>query len=78
MPSKYCPKCGRVTSTNGTPNFCAWGCGSLASEPLLPNYDKWDERLKMIEEIKQNYKPEPGPELITEEIKPGAFQIKLF
>lgn len=76
MSSKYCPKCGRVTSTNGVPNFCAWGCGSLASEPILPDYNKWDERLKVIEEIKRNYKPEP--ELKTEEIKPGAFQIKLF
>lgn len=76
MSSKYCPKCGRVTSTNGVPNFCAWGCGSLASEPILPDYNKWDERLKFIEELKQNRKPEA--ELKTEEIKPGAFQIKLF
>lgn len=76
MSSKYCPKCGRVTSTNGVPNFCAWGCGSLASEPILPDYNKWDERLKFIEELKQNRNPEA--KLKTEEIKPGAFQIKLF
>jgi hypothetical protein len=76
MPSKFCRKCGRVTSASFIPNFCAWGCGSLESEPLLPDYDKWDERLKMIEELKQNRAPEP--ELITEEIKPGAFQVKLF
>lgn len=76
MTSKYCPKCGRVTSTNGMPNFCAWGCGSLANEPILPDYDKWDERLKMIEDIKRNRRPEPV--LKTEKIKPGAYQIKLF
>ena len=76
MSSKYCPKCGRVTSINGVPNFCAWGCGSLASEPILPDYGKWDERLKMIEEIKRNYKPEPEPKM--EKIESGAFQVKLF
>lgn len=76
MSSKYCPKCGRVTSTNGVPNFCAWGCGSLSLEPILPGYDKPDERLKMIEEIKRNYKAET--KLKTEEIKHGAIQIKLF
>lgn len=37
MPSKWCPKCGRITSVTGSPNFCAWGCGSLADEPLLPH-----------------------------------------
>lgn len=76
MSSKYGPKCGRVTSTNGVPNFCAWGCGSLAAEPILPGYDKWNERLEMIEKIKQNHKTES--DLKVEEIKPGAFQIKLF
>lgn len=51
-----------------------WGCGSLADEPVLPGYDKMDEREKMIQQIKENRK---NP-LKTEEIKPGAFQIKLF
>lgn len=74
MASKYCPKCGRVNSTNGIPKFCMWGCGSLADEPVLPGYDKMDERDKMIQQIKENYKNR----LKMEEIKPGAFQIKLF
>lgn len=74
MTSKFCPKCGRVTSTNGTPNFCAWGCGFLGDEPILPGYDKPEERDKMIQEIKENYKRR----IKTEEIEPGAFQIKLF
>ena len=41
MPSKWCPKCGRITSVAGSLNFCAWGCGSLADEPLLPPYSEW-------------------------------------
>ncbi len=38
MVSKWCPKCGRIvtTSRHTYPNFCPWGCGSLADEPELP------------------------------------------
>lgn len=76
MASKYCPRCGRIASTNSIPNYCPWGCGSLKDEPILPDYKNWDERLKMIEDLKAKY--EAKPLLKMEEIKPGAFQIKLF
>lgn len=77
MGSKYCAKCGRVTSTNGVPNYCAWGCGSLKEQILLPDYSHWEERLKVIEELKAKYK-ETEIIFISEEIKPNRVQLKLF
>lgn len=37
MPSKYCPHCGRIISSNNIPNYCVWGCGSLKDQPLIPS-----------------------------------------
>lgn len=43
MPSKYCPRCGRINSvTKFEPKYCMWGCGSLEDEPLLPHYTEWE------------------------------------
>lgn len=52
MPSKICPDCGkRVTVGGMLPKFCAWGCGSLEDEPVVPeltvkDLEKELERLK--------------------------------
>ena len=91
MPSKYCPKCGRITSTNGYPNFCAWGCGSLEDEPLLPPYNEWPaggyyELCKIaqqdFEKRRKLKEPEPEPEvqpiLKGEDIGRGRIQLSLF
>ncbi len=43
MPSKYCPKCGRINSSNSIPLYCMWGCGSLEQEPTLPEYENWPQ-----------------------------------
>lgn len=82
MVSKYCPRCGRITSTSGVPNFCMWGCGSLADEPLLPDYDKWPPggyyemckiAQKEYEERQKQKQPPPGVE-----IEPDKIQMRLF
>lgn len=50
MTSKYCPKCGRIVTVAGKspPNYCAWGCGSLANQPVLPEFTTWEERQKVL------------------------------
>ena len=75
MVSKYCPKCGQITSTSFYPNYCGNGCGSLADEPVLPDYDEWPAggyyemckiAQKQYEERQKQKQPPPVVEQITE------------
>ena len=34
MPSKKCPKCGKIVTSSSIPGFCAWGGCSLKEQPL--------------------------------------------
>lgn len=54
MPSKYCPKCERIVSSNHIPNYCAWGCGSLKDQPLIDKDINLLEYLKLRQEQKIN------------------------
>ena len=54
MVSKLCPKCGRVVSCNFEPKFCAWGCGKLEKEPILPAFTSYSERCSFIENLQNN------------------------
>lgn len=65
MSSKFCPKCKRIISTNGIPNYCPYGCGSLNQQPLIPKDISLLEYLKLLREEK------------TKEIK-EIKQLKLF
>lgn len=80
MGSKWCPCCGKIISTNGIPNFCTQGCGSLADEPLLPPHTEWKGGYYgMIEFARKEYEKrqkEKQPEAI--EIGPGRLQMRLF
>lgn len=87
--SKYCPKCGRIVTCNFVPNYCAWGCGSLAEYPILPDLNHKEERQKVIEEQKRLYTAkllginvlkEQKQEKIKnkQEIEPNKFQLSLF
>lgn len=82
MTSKYCPRCGHITSTNGTPNFCIYGCGSLADEPVLPDYKDWppggyyemcEIAQKQYEEREKAKQSPPGVE-----VEPDKIQMRLF
>lgn len=68
MPSKLCPKCKRIISSNHTPNFCCYRCGSLANEPLLPKFVTFEEQQTYIKKI----------ELGQTETMPEKTQLKLF
>ena len=52
MPSKYCPKCGKIVSANYIPYYCAWGCGSLKDQPLIPSGTNLLDFLKQKQEEK--------------------------
>lgn len=81
MPSKWCPKCGRITSVTGSPNFCAWGCGSLADEPLLPPYSEWVNGYSgMVEYARRLWKEQQEKIKIPEpvDIGDGRLQMRLF
>ena len=60
MTSKYCPACGRIVTLAGKspPNYCAWGCGSLANEPVLPEFTTWAEREQVLNDAIMRSKPE--------------------
>lgn len=74
MPSKYCPICERITTTNNVPNFCAWGCGSLAEQDILPEFKNIQELKNIIAEQKQKIQNKK-----YSEIKIGDYgQLKLF
>ncbi|MBQ9149831.1 hypothetical protein IJX73_02760 [bacterium] len=51
MGSKICPICKRRNTTNGTPNYCMWGCGSLKNVPLEKGLDEIEEEKAPISAI---------------------------
>ena len=66
MPSKKCPECGRIVTSNINPAFCAWcGC-SLAGQPILT---------AIADENKANPKTDTNNERINEKC---LTQMKLF
>lgn len=78
MPSKLCPICFKVVSCNFVPNYCAWGCGSLKNEPLMPQFNSYEEQLEYIEQRKKEIIEGKKQEKIGCEIEPGKFQMRLF
>ncbi len=54
MPSKYCPKCGKIISSNYVPNYCPWGCGSLKDQPLIPKNTNLLDYLKLMRSHREN------------------------
>ena len=68
MPSKYCRKCGRIVSCNYVPNYCAWGCGSLKDEPLIP------KDVDLLDYLKRMHEQEH----IKKQEKTACSQLKLF
>lgn len=60
------------------PNYCAWGCGSLINEPLMPEFKTYEEKLDYIEQRKKEIQ---NPDYVTNksyEVEPGKFQMRLF
>lgn len=78
MASKYCPKCGSIISTNGIPNFCYYGCGSLADQPVLPPFHSAAEREAVIEEAKREFEARKKIQPEAIKIEPGRLQMRLF
>ncbi len=80
MASKWCPVCGRIVTMSGVPRFCAWGCGSLQNEPLLPPPEEWTGGYYgMIEIARREWeKREAEKEPPSIEISPGRLQMRLF
>ncbi len=74
MPSKWCPKCERIVSSNHVPNYYAWCGTSLKDEPLLPPSDKWEGGyFGMVEKAKQEYLKRQSQQTVK-----SFKQIKLF
>lgn len=79
MASKFCPHCESIISTNGVPNFCYYGCGSLAEQPILPAFNTMEERSKIIEEAKREYKERQNKkEALFTDLGNGRLQMRLF
>lgn len=80
MVSRYCPRCRRITSSSGNVNYCAWGCGSLKEEPILPPYSEWvGGYIGMIEKAHAEWeKREAEKRKMFEDIGNGRLQMKLF
>ena len=55
MGSKICPICKRRNTTNGTPNYCMWGCGSLENVSL-EKIDKEKQEKTAISNIENTEK----------------------
>ena len=75
MVSKFCPICENIISMDGVPRFCCYGCGSLASQHILPKFNSIAEREAIIEQAKKEYKERQAPAV---EICPGRLQMRLF
>jgi len=78
MPSKLCPICFKVVTCNTIPNYCAWGCGSLKNEPLMPKFNTYEEKLQYIEKRKAEIMEERNKQFSSYEVEPGKFQMRLF
>lgn len=78
MASKYCPKCGNIISTNGIPNFCYYGCGSLSEQPILPPFSSAEEREAVIKKAKKEFETRKNIQPAAIEIEPGRLQMRLF
>lgn len=79
MPSKYCPHCGTIITTSEIPKFCYYGCGSLAEQPILPEFKNFEERLKIIEDAKKEYEQRKAKkEIPSLDLGNGRFQMRLF
>ena len=49
MPSRICPECGKITTCNLKPDYCAWcGC-SLIGQPFV----KEDNKVKQETKVKK-------------------------
>ena len=70
MPSKWCSNCQEIVSmTGGYPSFCCWCGKNLTKEDGLPEFNAWDERVALVDRLKQR-KETPKPTQTT--------QLKLF
>ncbi len=71
MSSKWCSVCHEIVSTNSIPSFCCWCGKDLRNEEILPEFTSWDERVALIEKLKNRSE---SPVIKTDSIG----QIKLF
>lgn len=78
MPSKLCPNCFKVINCNIVPNYCAWGCGSIQNEPLIPKFNTYEETLQYIEKRKEEIIAARNKQFSSYEVEPGKFQMRLF
>ena len=53
MASKWCSKCQIIVTTNNIPNFCAWCGKDLRLENILPSFNTWAEREKIVKGLLQ-------------------------
>lgn len=61
MPSKYCPECQKIITTGGSsPNFCYYCCRNLSDMPVLAPIIHYKDRVRLLEKLKKEYKPEPA------------------
>lgn len=56
MASKWCSRCQKIVTTNTTPKFCAWCGKDLRLENILPQFNTWTEREKLVKELLQAQK----------------------
>lgn len=79
MSSKWCPRCGKIISTSGVPNFCTQGCGSLADEPILPPYSEWTQGYEgMVKYARVLWEEKQKQISKAVEISPNRLQMRLF
>lgn len=78
MSSKWCPRCGKIISTSGIPNFCTQGCGSLADEPILPPYSEWTQGYEGMVEFARALWEQKQKQKAVDEISPDGLQMRLF
>lgn len=53
MSSKWCSNCQKIVTTNTIPKFCAWCGKDLRLENILPEFNTWAEREKIVNELLQ-------------------------
>lgn len=51
MSSKWCSNCKQIVTTNSKPNYCCWCGKDLRNEDILPEFNSWEERVKLVNEL---------------------------
>ena len=51
MPSKWCCNCQKIVSTNTTPKYCCWCGKDLRADEILPEFNSWSERERIVSSL---------------------------